>query len=143
MDGERRSPSPAWSDSPIGGYWDEFPISEFVLTLYEPVKRTQWLPQAVADALEGDGPFRFLLHLVGARQGPWEVLAQVVVNGEGDGVPTRAGFYSGWKCFANFYRLAPPFLVHFRLHHVRGIFIVKVFDGTLCLRAWEGSDDEA
>ena len=69
----RRSSSPARSDSPVGGYWDEFPISEFVLTLYEPIQHTQWLPRAVAEALEGDGPFWFLLHRVGARQGPWEV----------------------------------------------------------------------
>ena len=78
-----RSPSPARSESPIGGYWDEFPISEFILTLYEPIQRIQWLPRAVADALEGEGPFRFLLHQVGARQGPWEVLARVIVSQEG------------------------------------------------------------
>ena len=64
-----RGPSPARSESPVGGFWDEFPISEFILTLYEPIQRIQWLPRAVADALEGGGPFRFLLHRVGARQG--------------------------------------------------------------------------
>ena len=90
-----RSPSPAWSDSPVGGFWDEFPISEFVLTLYEPIKRTQWLPRAVADTLEGDGPFRFFLHQLGARQGPWEVFARVVVSHEGGEVRRRVEFYSG------------------------------------------------
>ena len=82
-DDDRKSFSAVRSSSPVGGYWDEFPISEFMLTLYQPIKRTQWLPRAVADALEGDGPFRFLIHRVGARQGPWEVLARVVVNREG------------------------------------------------------------
>ena len=90
-----RSPSPARSDSPVGGFWDEFPISEFVLTLYEPVTHTQWLPRAVADALEGEGPFRFLLHRVGARQGPWEVRTRVVVSHEGGEFLRRAEFYSG------------------------------------------------
>ena len=75
-----RSPSPARSESLEGDYWDEFPISEFLLTLYGPIQSTQWLPQAIADALEGDGPFRFLLHRVGARQGPWEVLARAVIS---------------------------------------------------------------
>ena len=51
-----RIPSPARSESPEGGYWDEFPISEFLLTLYGPIQSTQWLPQAVADALEGEVP---------------------------------------------------------------------------------------
>ena len=84
-DGENRSSSPVRSGSPIGGYWDEFLISEFVLTLYEPISRTQWLPRAVADALEFDGPFRFLLHRVG-DQGPREVFARVVVGREGEEV---------------------------------------------------------
>ena len=83
-DGEKRSSSPVRSGSPISGYWDEFPISEFLLTLYDPINRTQWLPRAVADVLEGDGPFRFLLHRVGARQGPWEVFARVAVSREGE-----------------------------------------------------------
>ena len=84
-----RSPSPARSESPVGGYWDEFPISDFILTLYEPIQRIQWLPRAVADALEGEGPFRFLLHRVGARQGPWEVLTRVVTSQEGEAVRPR------------------------------------------------------
>ena len=76
------SPSPACSESPIFVSWDEFPISEFILTLYEPIQRIQWLPRAVADALEVEGSFRFLLHRVGDRQGPWEVLARVFVSHE-------------------------------------------------------------
>ena len=63
-----RSPSPARSESPYFGSWDGFPISEFILTLYEPIQRIQWLPRAVADALEGEGPFRFLLHRVGSEE---------------------------------------------------------------------------
>ena len=120
-DEDRRSSSPVRSGSPIGGYWDEFPIFEFVLTLYEPITRTQWLPRAVADALEGDGPFRFLLHRVGARQGPWEVFARVVVGREGEEVRRRPDFYSGWKGFAKFYRLAPPFIVRFQLKRWLGV----------------------
>ena len=102
-----RSPSPTRSESPDGGYWDEFPISEFLLTLYGPIQHTQWLPQAIADALEGEGPFRFLLHRVGARQGLWEVLARAVVSQEGGEVRRRTEFFSGWKAFARFFRLAP------------------------------------
>ena len=68
--GNKRSPSPAHSESPIFGDWSNLPISEFILVLYEPIQRVQLLPQAVANALEGEGPFRFLLHRVGARQGP-------------------------------------------------------------------------
>ena len=51
--GNKRSPSPARSESPVGGFWDEFPISEFILTLYEPIQRIQWLPRAVADVWKG------------------------------------------------------------------------------------------
>ena len=52
MTGEgSRSPSPARFESLVGGFWDEFPISEFMLTLYEPIQRTQWLPRAIVDAL--------------------------------------------------------------------------------------------
>ena len=142
MDEGNWSPSPARSESPVGGYWDEFPISEFILTLYEPVQRTQWLPRPVADALEGEGPFRFLLHRVGARQGPWEVLARVVVSHEGGEVRRRAEFFSGWKGFARFYRLAPPFIGRFQLKHRLRVFHVKVFDGTLCFKEWEKSDDD-
>ena len=90
-----RSPSPARSPSPEGGYWDQFPISEFLMILFEPIGRTQSLPQAVADALEGEGPFRFLLHRVGARQGPWEVLSRVVLSQEGGAVRRKAEFFSG------------------------------------------------
>ena len=53
---------PTRSDS-----WGDFTIREFVLVLYHPLENTQWLPQAVADALDGDGPFYFQLHRVGAR----------------------------------------------------------------------------
>ena len=111
-----------------------------MLTLYEPIKCTQWLPRAVAD--EGDGPFRFLLHRVGAHQGPWEVLARVVVSREGEEVSRRAEFYSGWKGFAKFYRLAPPFIVRFQLKRRIGVFHIKVFDGSLCLKEWEESNDD-
>ena len=113
-----------------------------MLTLYEPIKRTQWLPRAVADALEGDGPFRFLLHRVGARQGPWEVFARVVISHEGEEVLRRVEFYSGWKGFARFYRLASPFVVRFQLKRRTGVFYIKVFDGSLCLKEWEESDDD-
>ena len=126
----------------MGGFWDEFPIPEFILTLYEPIQRTQWLPRAVADALEGEGPFRFLLHRVGARQGCWEVLARVIVSHEGGEVRRRAEFFSGWKGFARFYCLAPPFIVRFQLKRRLGVFHVKVFDGSLCLKEWEESDDD-
>ena len=44
-------PSPARSESPVYGGWDNFPISEFILVLYEPVQRVQLLPFAIADAL--------------------------------------------------------------------------------------------
>ena len=37
--GHKRSPSPARSESPIFGDWVDFPISEFILTLYEPIQR--------------------------------------------------------------------------------------------------------
>ena len=137
-----RSLSPARSESLVGGFWDEFPISEFVLTLYEPIQRTQSLPRAVAYALEGEGPFRFLLHRVGARQGCWEVLAYVVVSHEGGEVRRRAEFFSGWKCFAKFYRLKPPFIVRFQLKRWLGVFHIKVFDGSLCLKEREESDDD-
>ena len=136
-----RSPSPARSESPFFGSWDEFPISEFILTLYESIQRIQWLTRAVADALEGEGPFRFLLHRVGARQGPWEVLARVITSQEGEEVRRRAEFFSGWKAFAKFFRLAPPFIVRFQLKRQLQGFYVKVFDGSLCLKQWEERDD--
>ena len=71
------------SGSPIILNWDTFPITEFVLTLMEPAARVQWLPRAIANVLLGEGSYRFLLHRVGARQGPWEVLARVVTKQEG------------------------------------------------------------
>ena len=134
MDEGSRSPSPARSESPVGGFRDEFPISEFILTLYEPIQRTQWLPRAIANALEGEGPFRFLLHRVGALQGCWEVLARVIITHEGGEVRRRAEFFSGWKCFARFYRLAPPFIIRLQLKRHLGVFHIKVFDGSLCLK---------
>ena len=100
VDGNR-SPSPARSESPFFGSWVEFPISKFILMLYEPIQRIQWLPRAVADALEGEGPFRFFLHRVGARQGPWEVLTRVVTSQEGGEVHRRAEFFSDWRAFAH------------------------------------------
>ena len=59
MEEDRRSPSPARLDSPGGGFWEDFPISEFALILYQPLGSTQWLPQAIAEALDGDGPVHF------------------------------------------------------------------------------------
>ena len=111
------------------------------MTLYGPIQHTQWLPRAVADALEGEGPFRFLLHRVGARQGCWEVLARVIVSQEGGEVRRRAEFFTGWKAFAKFYRLAPPFIIRCQLKGRLGVFHVKVFDGSLCLKEWEERDD--
>ena len=112
------------------------------MTLYQPIGRTQWLPKAVGDALEGEGPFLFQLHRVGALQGPWEVRARVVVTQEGNEAHRRAEFYSGWRAFAGFYRLAPPFIIHFELMRGCGVFFVKVYDGSLCLLTWEESDDD-
>ena len=110
--------------------------------LYEPVQRVQLLPFAIADALEGDGPFRFLLHRVGARQGPWEVLARVTAGHEGGEVRRRVEFFSGWKAFAKFFRLDSAFVIRFQLKRQTGVFYVKVFDDTLCLKEWEESDDD-
>ena len=45
---------PAGSDS-----CGDFTIQEFVLVLYHPLENTQWLPQAIADALDGDDLFYF------------------------------------------------------------------------------------
>ena len=59
MEEDRRSPSPTRLDSPGGGFWEDFPISEFALNLYQPLGSTQWLQQAIAEALDGDGPFHF------------------------------------------------------------------------------------
>ena len=112
--GSKRSPSPARSESPIFGDWGDFPISEFILVLFEPIQRVQLLPRAIADALEGEGRFRFLLHRVGARQGPWEVLARIIVSHEGGEVRRRAEFFSGWKAFAKFFRLEPAFVIRFQ-----------------------------
>ena len=140
--GNKRSPSPTRSESPVGGFWDEFPISEFILTLYEPIQHIQWLPWAVADALEGEGPFRFLLHRVGARQGPWELLARLIVSQDGGEVHRRAEIFSGWKAFAKFFRLEPPFIICFQLKRQTGVFYIKVFDGSLCRKEWEESDDD-
>ena len=136
------SPSPARSGSPIFGSWDEFPISELILTMYEPIQRVQWLPRAVADALEGEGPFRFLLRRVGARQGPWEVLARIITSQEGEEVRRRAEFFSGKKAFGKFFCLAPPFILRVQLKRQVGVFYVKVFDGSLCIKEWEESDDD-
>ena len=140
--GRKRSPSPARSESPIFGDWSNFPISEFVLVLYEPIQRVQLLPQAVANALEGEGPFRFLLHRVGARQGPWEVLARIIVSHESGKVRRRAEFFSGWKAFARFFRLDTAFIIRFQLKRQTGVFYIKVFDGSLGLKEWEESDDD-
>ena len=78
----------------------------------------------------------------GARQGPWEVLARVLVSQKGGEVRRRAEFFSGWKAFTKFFRLEPPFIIRFQLKRRLGVFHVKVFDGTLCLKEWEESDDD-
>ena len=70
MEEDRRSSSPTRLDSLGGGFWENFPIPKFALILYQQLRSTQWLPQATAEALDGDGPFHFQLHRVGARQGP-------------------------------------------------------------------------
>ena len=137
-----RSPSPAALGSSVAGLWEDFPISEFLLTLYQPIGRTQWLPKALGDALEGEGPFLFQLHRVGAHQGPWEVRARVVVTQEGNETHRRAEMFSGWRDFAGFYRLAPLFIIRFKLMRGRGVFYVKVYDVSLCLQTWEESDDD-
>ena len=45
MEEGSESLSPAGSDSSIGDFWDDFPIPEFVLTLYQLLGHTQWLPR--------------------------------------------------------------------------------------------------
>ena len=70
------------------------------------------------------------------------MFARVVVNPEGGEVHRRAEFYSAWKGFTKFYRLAPPFIVRFQLKRRIGVFHIMVFDGSLCLKEWEESDDD-
>ena len=68
--------------------------------------------------------------------------ARVVVSQEGGEVRRRAEFFSGWKAFAKFFRLEPPFILHFHLKRQTGVLYVKVFDGSLCLKEWEESNDD-
>ena len=68
--------------------------------------------------------------------------ARAVVSREGNEARMRAEFYRGWRAFASFYRLAPPFILHFKLKRWHGVFFVKVFDGSICLWVWEESDDD-
>ena len=70
------------------------------------------------------------------------MLAHVVVNQEGGEVRRQAEFFFDWKAFAKFFRLAPPFIVRFQLKRQIGVFYVKVFDDSLCLKEWEKSDDD-
>ena len=57
---------------------------------------------------------------------------------EGDDVVNKVEFVRGWDEFAAFYELEAGFILCFRLRRDRGIFYVKVFDGTLCLKPWVG-----
>ena len=76
---------------------------------------------------------------MGAHQGPWEVHARVIVSRKNQ---RRVQFYSGWRAFASFYQLASAFILHFDLNCRHGVFFVKVFDSSLCLLRWRGSDDD-
>ena len=69
------------------------------------------------------------------------MLARAVISQEGGAVCRKAKFFSGWKGFTKFYRLASPLIVRFQLKRQLGVFHIKVFDGTLCLKEWEESDD--
>ena len=69
-------------------------------------------------------------------------LGRYIDSQEGGEVRRRAEFFSGWKAFAKFCRLGPPFILHFQLKRQTGVLYVKVFDGSLCLKEWEESDDD-
>ena len=57
---------------------------------------------------------------------------------EGDDVVNRVEFVRGWDEFADFYELEAGFVLCFSLRRDEGIFYVKVFDGTLCVKPWTG-----
>ena len=45
MEEDMRSLSPARVGFPVGGgFWEDIPIPEFTLILYQPLWNTQWLP---------------------------------------------------------------------------------------------------
>ena len=56
----------------------------------------------------------------------------------GDAVVNRVEFVRGWDEFTDFYELEAGFILSFLLHRDRGIYYVKVFDGTLCIKPWLG-----
>ena len=126
-------------ENPWSPGWDVFPIEEFLLILHPPVAwPVQRLPDAFTDALPGVGHFLFKLFREGATQGPWDVTvrstSRVVVND----IVNKVEFIKGWDEFADFYELEAGFVLCFRLRRDLGIFYVKVFDGTLCLKPWLG-----
>ena len=119
--------------------WDVFPIEEFVMIVHPPViGPVQRLPDAFADALPGVGHFMFKLFREGASQGPWNATVRFTSQVEGDDVVNKVEFVRGWDEFADFYELEVGFILCFRLRRDRGIFYVKVFDGTLCIKPWVG-----
>ena len=70
------------------------------------------------------------------------MLARVTVSHEGGEVRRRAEFFSGSKAFAKFFRLETTFVIRFQLKRQTGVFYIKVFDGSLCLKEWEESNDD-
>ena len=119
--------------------WDAFPIEEFLLILHSPVSGpVQRLPDALGDALPGVGHYLFKLHREGASQGPWNVTVRFTSQVVGSDVIDRVEFVKGWDEFADFYELEAGFILCFRLRYDKGVFFMKVFDGTLCLKPWLG-----
>ena len=53
----------------------------------------------------------------------------------------KAEFFKGWKDFAHFYGFEVGFILNFRLRREKGIFYVKVYDGTLCAKPWVAAED--
>ena len=68
--------------------------------------------------------------------------ARVVISRDGNETRRRLQFYSRWRTFAGFYRLAPAFILLFKLKRRHGTFFIKVFDGSLYLQDWEERDDD-
>ena len=95
-------------------------------------------PDALGDALPGVGHFLFKLFREGATQGPWSVTVRFTSQVVGGDVINRVEFIKGWDEFADFYELEAGFILCFRLRYDKGVFFMKVFDGTLCLQPWLG-----
>ena len=70
------------------------------------------------------------------------MLACAITSHDSGEVRRRAEFFSGWQAFARFFRLDTAFVIRFQLKRQTGVFYVKVFDGSLCLKEWEDSDDD-